>query len=303
MRIRPPHNRALHRAVCRLLRICLALISALMLAACNPFASDPEPELPIDFAPVLPEGWEPVGDWQPVNIDGDEDEEYLLFYTYDSGQVGAVIYDAQQNTGFVPLPVNPTQPDATAQPIPIPNQPSPFYIPYRILPNYWEGTAQGFIAAPGQSDAISFNTVYDPDLSSSSSAANTDDTTATGGEPAMNELVIRGGNTYVTFVWWRDLQTGYAASQVSGKQAVGGVNWSDWDENPVPITDLLSSSPVTGVNARSYLCRTTDYTRVLTSTQPSVTFAPTDGGIAFCGGGIPPIHSTRRRDAGVPSTR
>ncbi|MCB0126225.1 MAG: hypothetical protein KDE58_28400, partial [Caldilineaceae bacterium] len=45
----------------------------------------------------LPPSWTPLNDVLPVNIDGDDAREYLLYFTYDgsNGPVGAVIYNTE----------------------------------------------------------------------------------------------------------------------------------------------------------------------------------------------------------------
>jgi hypothetical protein len=98
--------------------------------------SERGPRLEVEFDQVLPDGWEAIGNWRSVNLDGDEAEENLLFFRFDSGQIGALIYDAQL---------------APAQ-------------PYRLLPRYFDdrgALGQGVIAPPGiDPDAI---TLYQMD--------------------------------------------------------------------------------------------------------------------------------------------
>ena len=100
---------------------------------------------------ILPAGWTPMEfsggglfrrgtTWQNISIDGDDAPEYLLFYTYDNGQVGAVIYDEQIGSTETTSPT----------PVPVPNQPSGLFVPYRLEPDYWEGAGSvGYIAPPG----------------------------------------------------------------------------------------------------------------------------------------------------------
>ncbi|MEX1018525.1 MAG: hypothetical protein WDZ49_02645, partial [Litorilinea sp.] len=80
------------------------VIGALLLAGCGMsgfFADTPEVPLELDYNRLLPEGWKPIAQWYEVDIDGDGDTEYLLLFTYDAGQVGAVIYDQQVSTDLV----------------------------------------------------------------------------------------------------------------------------------------------------------------------------------------------------------
>lgn len=75
---------------------------------------------------ILPAGWEGLGDLKPINLDGDEQEENLLLFRFDNGQVGALIIEGDPATTISP--------------------------PDFLLPRYYdEGGAlgQGIIAAPG----------------------------------------------------------------------------------------------------------------------------------------------------------
>src|SRR5687768_3687724 len=73
----------------------LGLCCILLLGGCTLLPSDERGQaLEVEFEQVLPAGWEALGRWQPVNLDEDEDEENLLLFRFDSGQVGALIYDA-----------------------------------------------------------------------------------------------------------------------------------------------------------------------------------------------------------------
>ena len=51
---------------------------------------------------VLPTGWESISDWQPVNVDDDKEEENLLLFRFDNGQVGALILDGDPATSISP---------------------------------------------------------------------------------------------------------------------------------------------------------------------------------------------------------
>ncbi len=75
---------------------------------------------------VLPVGWEAVEDWQSINVDADDEDEHLLLFRFDGGQMGALILEGDVSTSISP--------------------------PEQILPRYFEeqgGLGQGVIAAPG----------------------------------------------------------------------------------------------------------------------------------------------------------
>ena len=124
--------------------ISIWLLAGWLLSGCLPGAratSASEPQL-LD---TLPTGWQPVEfgggglfggqptTWQPINIDGDGALEYLLFFTYDNGQVGAAIYDQQTGSAS----------DIGTAPASAPNQPIGTYIPYQIEPSYSDGGRRG----------------------------------------------------------------------------------------------------------------------------------------------------------------
>lgn len=101
------------------------------LAGCR--LSPSSPTFPIDLKQIIPEDWAPLRieeeDW-----DGDEDNEWLLLYRYNTpdkqGPIGGVIYDSQVDLqarhGGVRLTTRPA-----------------FLIPYPLLPN--SQTGEGYL--------------------------------------------------------------------------------------------------------------------------------------------------------------
>ncbi|MCC6456851.1 MAG: hypothetical protein IT328_17985 [Caldilineaceae bacterium] len=222
----------------------LWLVCILLLGGCTLLPSEQRGQaLEVEFEQVLPAGWEALGRWQPVNLDGDEDEENLLFFRFDSGQVGALIDDAQ--------------------PAPNMNQ------PYRLLPRYFDdddGLGQGIIAPPGTpADAIALYSVN--------------------GESPQPELVIRGGSTHLTIVWWKGEANGYGVTQLYAPGGFGGVEWEAWQRSPSPIQSVVGFYPLEDYRARSYLCRTVLYTR--RADLPGIVFSALPQGLHFCDGEIP----------------
>ncbi len=117
--------------------------------------------LELDFAQVLPAGWQAVGTWQEVNIDADDSVEYLLFFSFDQGQVGAAIFDTQiasDMVGMVDLSAAPAETPAMAlQSVPL--QPLGSFRPYRLLPSNWSyvyggASGQGVVALPKDRERV-----------------------------------------------------------------------------------------------------------------------------------------------------
>jgi hypothetical protein len=259
------------------------LLLALLAGGCSSLLlrqERPRVPLELDFAKVLPEGWEPIRSWTEVNIDGDEAVEYLLLFRYDAGQIGAAIYDSQIATdlvGVVDIDATPV-PSATVALAPAALQPFGYYKPYRLLPSYWAysfggGMGQGFVAPPGQESAVV-------------PVAVTND----GGNGPAAELVLRGGTTHLTFVWWKNQIEGYGVTQLYAAGGFEGVNWDSWGAAPKPILEIAGLTPVEDYRARSQICRETAYTRREASEDaPSaIVFDAADQGLRFCQAETPP---------------
>ena len=245
---------------------------------------------------TLPQGWTPIvlgtsglfnrntSYWAPINIDNDLATEYLLYFTYDNGQVGAIIYDQQTgSTGVV-----------NATPVPAPNQPTGVYIPYQVEPSYWRRTDApdkvGFIAPPN-TGAQSLKLVqvqrYPAGEPGMAGTANPDPGSNV---PATNEAIIYGGNTVITVLWWRNAFNGYGITQM---EAHGGLTPEPQPAGEVqrPLQTVDGLTPLTDLLARSVMCRKTHYTRVDATNPPDVIepvyqspvrYAESEGGIVFC---------------------
>ena len=216
--------------------------------------------------------------WQTISIDEDAAPEYLLFYTYDNGQVGAVIYDEQAGTT-----------EATSlQPEPVPNQPSGLYVPYRLEPSYWAGAGSvGYIAPPGTTDEeIIFEQVQraeddvsEPPAGGTSSNSN-------------DELVIHGGGTVLTVVWWQNPFNGYGLTQIAATGGLVRPVRQGRDEKG-PITSITGLTPLTDYLARSVLCDDKLYQRTVAAEDAfvhkpvyrgAVKYVPSNRGVVFCQG-------------------
>lgn len=272
------HQRSLHLIIGRLLWLGVGCM--MLLGGC---ALLPSPErgdaLEVEFEQVLPAGWEPLGRWQSVNLDADGDDEYLLFFRFDSGQVGALIYDVA----------------------PAPNASQTYNVSqtYHLLPRYFDdqgNLGQGVIAPPGMpADAIA---VYQ--IGTSPINVELDEATPTGtaqieGSVAKPELVIWGGNTHLTLVWWKDNgareseadgTTGsYGVTQLYAPGGFGGVDWQAWQREPSSIQTVAGFYPLEDYRARSYICRLVLYTR--RSDLSGIAFSALPQGLHFCDGTIP----------------
>ena len=275
------------------------VFAVFFLNGCSFFATSQETPLQLDFTKVLPEGWTAIGTWQEVNVDGDQETEYLLLFAYDNGQVGAVIYDPQIAVEIVGMT------DRTTTPVPVPTveivtiplQPFGYFKPYRLLPSYWaytygSGVGQGFVAAPPDAGKVVVTEVRVTDGALNASEEVVDEGGGRIAAPSA-ELLLKGGDTHLTFVWWKDIYRGYGVTQLYAPGGFRGMNWQKWQEAPTPITSISGLYPLADYQSRSLLCRELLYTRVLTPTseidegQASVTFRQEDSGLQFCEDKIP----------------
>lgn len=265
-----------------LLPVWLALAGVtLALTGCFPIAV---PDYPApDLTSALPSSWTPVmfdargrlwrgTPWNEIDIDGDAAQEYLLFFTYDNGQVGAAIFDLQIGANRL-LPT----------PVPQPNEPPGTYRPYRFAPDFFAcGGSVGYIAPPGaQASDLNFRQVQ----------RSTPDTTDSGLTIGA-ELYIIGSNKVLTVAWWQGERFGYGVTQVAaGYQLVQPVYAGDGDASPIEsIIGLDPRGAYDGKPGRSLLCRASLYKRLLYEGSPDcgpqelkrVGYVDDDLGIVFC---------------------
>ena len=191
------------------------LLALLLLAGCSN-TQQPSPTDGPQILTTLPQGWTPVTlgtntlfnrdatNWVPINIDDDLTTEYLLFFTYDNSQVGAIVYDQQTgSTGVV-----------NATPVPAPNQPTGVYIPYQVEPSYWQRSdapdTVGYVAPPfTANDPLAISVVQVQRYPAGEpNAVGTANPEAGDDVPATNEAIIYGGNTVITVLWWRNTFNG-----------------------------------------------------------------------------------------------
>jgi len=276
-------------------RLIVLLAFASLLLSCRNAADTQGPQV----LSTMPQGWTPLitersglfnrggtTAWTQINIDNDLTPEYLLYFAYDNGQVGAIIYDQQAGATASNSPT----------PIPAPNQPAGQYVSYQVEPSFWTRSdapdTVGFIAPPNTPvSALRIEQVqrFGAGDSSQAGTANPDP-----GEnvPATNELILYGGPTVITVLWWRNAFNGYGVAQM---QASGGLLPQARAAGDVlrPLEQVVGETPLSGLLARSVLCSETRFTRTNTGEpadivqpvyQSAVRYVESSGGIVFCDG-------------------
>jgi hypothetical protein len=248
------------------------MLTTWLLSGCQGLGAQPT-NVPLNLTAFLPPEWQPVGELYEIDVDEDAVTEYLLLYTYDqtngSGPVGALIFDPQ-----VEAVVGDGGRLVTGRPAGSPN-------PYAILPNYWGGAGQGFIAAPSQKESVTVRQVAHQPILSVEQA------------PKPDVLVLRGGNNYLTFVWWKNVVEGYGVTQLHAPGWFAGIDWAAWDALPQPIQTIVGLEPA---NDRSQICHQTQHTLVEIPAEEleqgvfrqAIRYRASDLGIAFCFGS--PAH-------------
>ncbi len=265
----------------RVLSLVIGALALLGLGGCRSGAATPPP-LNVDLRTLIPQEWAPIGQLQPVNLDADPQVEYLLFYHYDPGRrpdgsavpgpIGATIYD--------PVPPEILQNTELG-----PGAPAGGLQPYALLPSYWWGMGQGFLAPPTQTDAPVYYQVTRTNSEELTSSYIDElrkhlgsDTVPTAEQlPSHDELVVLGGQgtvgrwTHISVFWWHNYHVGYLGTQIT---APGGLHILAWDGEPQisPIRRVQAFYPQ---NDRSALCKVSEFTRVLIESNSQT--APTPG--------------------------
>ncbi|MEZ4712418.1 MAG: hypothetical protein R3A44_34835 [Caldilineaceae bacterium] len=271
-------------------KVALVLVPLLcLLTACNARQHGPNLSQPIDT--LLPADWKHTGAWYDVDMDDDGTNEYLLFITYDGiaisgssqaqiGPIGALMLDTAPRP---PAPTVETVSDTVTVTVAADDQtltPDEVRL-YRVLPGYWPGQGQGFIAGPGEEG----NIIVTPVTSIVSDPA--------GRVPnaTLKEIAIFAGDTRMTVIWLRSPELGYGVTQVYGPG--GLLRLADEPEfaNIVePITTLWADTPL---NDRNMLCLRSRYDRVIRLAEPpalpfsnfdAVSYIESPEGIKFCHG-------------------
>ena len=244
------------------------LVVASLLSACG--RRNDTPTSGEILTQYLPSDWtavESAQGFQEINIDEagpnketeEADEpEWLYFFHYDSpsdeinGPIGGIIYDAQQGTELY-------NPDVT---IPFPFQPTAFFVPYRLLPDWVEGKGQGYL---GDTDVT------------------WEQTTLLGEGGIADELLVLGkgpggGVTRITIFRWLGKTKGYGVSYFYGSYSAAIVG------ERVLGTAVQQVQTLNALDDRSVLCEKTVWTRE----GNTDTFSASPPAIVFCLGTPPP---------------
>ena len=210
-----------------MLRTILAIIGIIVAAAILYFVftqrnssfteSQTSTPLNIDLRNIKPAHWRPVEEKDglvKISLDGDKDIEWLFLYRDegDTGQIGGVIYDAQNQ------PNSASDMDALHQ--------SPAYlIPYRLMPDYTRSKSHGYLG----DERVDYWAVFtDPDAASPETQPEESDV-LTG-----DHLLVRGINHNRTnrfaIFWWVDAQKGYdgALAYTPGWFSLSKEDPADW---------------------------------------------------------------------------
>jgi hypothetical protein len=220
--------------------------------------------------------------WTPINIDNDLTTEYLLYFTYDNGQLGAIIYD--QQTGDTSV--------VSTTPVPAPIQPAGMFVPYQVEPSFWTRSdapdTVGYVATPNTSPEVLRLEQVERFPDGTPDAAGTANPNPGASVPATNEAIIYGGANVITVLWWRNSFDGYGVAQMA---ALGGLRTAPQDARVLrPLQTVIGQTPLTDLLARSVLCRETRYTRAdanepaesISPYQTAVRYVESDLGIVFC---------------------
>jgi len=206
----------------------------------NPVKTEKKVPLNIDLQEIKPPAWKAVDEKKgllEINLDDDKTAEWLFLYrnTADTNQIGAVIYDAQN------------QPLGDAS-IAISQQSPAFLIPYALMPNYKPGETQGYLG----DDAVLYQGVF-----VDTHKKETNDKILQGDRLQLRGI-YRGETTRFSVFWWVNQQIGYngALAYTPGWFSLSPIHpdqWTAWDDkSPQAITDLWAWEPQVD---RSNICR------------------------------------------------
>ena len=195
----------------------IAILFVLLFKRDAPFLrAEKEQQLIIDLQEVKPDTWTPIYDegLLQVNIDDDEVAEWLFLYRNqgDTGQIGGVIYDAQNS----PL-------DSLSLALPLPRQSPAYLIPYHLMPDYPPTKNQGYLA----DDAIQCQGIFEDDQKDD--VKNFD---VISGNRLQFRGIHRGRTNRVSIFWWLGRQAGYAGALAYTpgwfSLSPDNPNWPDW---------------------------------------------------------------------------
>lgn len=226
-----------------------------------------ETQLIIDLQKVKPETWKPIYEkgLLEVNVDGDDVTEWLFLYRNqgDTGQIGGIIYDAQNRPK-----------DETS--LALPQQTSAYLIPYPLMPDYPPTKNQGYLA----DEAIQCQGIFTDDREQEESGR------VITGDRLQFRGIYRGRTSRVSLFWWLDQRSGYAGALAytpgwfsTSKDNPNWPNWPACGEKSVPekIETLWAWEPQMD---RSNICRRVEWR--LVGMQFIADYEHSD--ITFCSG-------------------
>ncbi|MCB0253002.1 MAG: hypothetical protein H6649_02980 [Caldilineae bacterium] len=255
-------RRALLMRRWRLLAVLLPAV--MLLTSCGIFQQSGTTASTDFLMQTLPDDWTPmtepanVNGFQEISIDGDEADEYLLFFYYDSqdgatnGPIGGIIYDGQDDTAIY-------DPDTV---IPMPMQPLAFFVPYRLLPDWTTGKGQGYLGDK------SVNWEVTPE----------DQITGFEAELVVQGIGTNGATTRLSLFRWLGPKNGYGVTYFQGSYSITMPDWTAGQDQRINTVVTLEA-----FNDRSKLCNQTYWTRQGTSAQ----FFASPSNITFCLDAIP----------------
>jgi hypothetical protein len=167
-------------------------------------------------------------------------------------------------------------------------------VPYQVEPSFWTRSETpdtvGYIAPPfTTAGGISIEQVErlpsdDPNVAGAANPNPGSDV------PPTNELIIYGGTQVISVIWWRNTFNGYGIAQMAASGGLVPVARAA-GEVLRPLEAVIGETPLTGLLARSVLCREVRFAREKAGEPPdiiepvyqsAVRYGESDGGIVFC---------------------
>lgn len=210
----------------------------------SPFRQQNQPQLNVNLQEIKPAKWQPIDKdkLRRVNIDDDEEDEWLLFYKdgYSTGQIGAVIYDAQNTPRGIGVP--------------IPQQAPVYLVPYRLMPGYRFAKNVGYLGDDGiEAEAVGLSPDQQtPDVQRSKSGASDN----LKGDLLQIRGKYRNKFNRLSLFQWKGIDAGYVGVQAftPGWLSLSETKpneWGAWNRNDF-IQTVWAWEPQTD---RSNICR------------------------------------------------
>lgn len=202
------------------------------------------PTIPVDLQAMVPPGWTVLSDpLVQCDFDGDGLLEWLVFYRYNSTTLPVPLQKAGATMTFAPYGgiIFDTQAD-TLQPRP--DSPGPYrasnVVPYKLLPDYYPGKGQGYLAETG------VNVQYAPPIKQGAGCSTTE----------VNVFGFSGGQlpTRVSVFRWAGVDAGYQVAHFPGDARV---NWTTTKQGQVNGATTYNRLQ----NHRSVLCEVGGFLR------------------------------------------